>query len=402
MNILYTITAYPPSIGGAQMLQHQLAIHLKARGHNVEVVTHWDRVRTDWLMGTTLRAPSAHIDYRIDTIPVHRIGFSRSDRLKMFPFVLFYYPVMGFALPVLADIIQRHIEPYTLDADLIHNTRIGREGLSLASYDLAQKKNIPFVLTPVHHPRWVGWRYRAYNRLYRSADVVIALTKAEKATLVKLGVEESRIHVTGVGPWVADSADPQAFLKQHELDEPIVLFVGQSYPYKGYQQLLEATTLVWKRLPEAHFVFIGPHVMNSEDVFSQYPDPRIHDLGQVSLKEKTNALAACSLLCMPSTQESFGGAYTEAWTFGKPVIGCPISSVNELIQDGINGYLVKQEPKAIAERIVDLLLNQEQARAMGRAGQQMVKERYSWSVLATQTEAAYRSAIDRRAHHGQH
>lgn len=398
MRFLYTITAYPPSIGGAQILQHLLAIHLQALGHQVQVVTHWDSVRTDWLLGTTLKADGKSLDYTVDGVSVHRIGFSAAERLKMLPFVPIYYAFMDVALTSIAGTIQRHVESCASGIDLVHNTRIGREGLSLASYNLARSRNIPFVLTPVHHPRWVGWRYRTYNRLYRNADAVIALTQAEKATLIKLGVEESRVHVTGMGPWLADRADPQSFLRQHGLREPIVLFVGQTYPYKGYRQLLEATTTVWKHVPEAQFVFIGPPVMNSEDVFRQYPDPRIHRLGSVSLEEKTNALAACTLLCMPSTQESFGGVYTEAWSFAKPVIGCPIPAVREVIADQVDGYLVEQEPQVIAERIVDLLQNPARAQAMGRAGQEKVKRHYNWPSLAERTEAVYRSVIRQRLH----
>jgi hypothetical protein len=35
-----------------------------------------------------------------------------------------------------------------------------------------------------------------------------------------------------------------------------------------------------------------------------------------------------------------GGVYTEAWSFCKPVIGCPIPAVSELIVEGVDGCLV--------------------------------------------------------------
>jgi len=37
LNLLFTLTAYPPSLGGAQFLMHQLACHLRAR-HAVPVL----------------------------------------------------------------------------------------------------------------------------------------------------------------------------------------------------------------------------------------------------------------------------------------------------------------------------------------------------------------------------
>ncbi|HEY9858211.1 MAG TPA: glycosyltransferase family 4 protein, partial [Candidatus Obscuribacterales bacterium] len=296
------------------------------------------------------------------------------------------------ALPAIANCLASHLNSYAQKADLIHNVRIGREGLSYASCQVAQKHNLPFVFTPVHHPRWVGWRYQQYIRLYRLADAVIALTEAERQVLISLGVRKERIAVTGMGPILAPQADAIAFLQTHQITGPMVLFLGQHYRYKGYQQVLQAANLVWQKVPDAHFVFIGPAVKQSERDF-QDTDARIHRLGKVDLQEKTNALAACTLLCVPSSQESFGGVYTEAWTFGKPVIGCSIPAVAEVIEDGVNGYLVEQSPSQIASRICDLLLNPAIAAEMGLVGQHKVEDRYTWQQIATRTERVYKRVL---------
>jgi glycosyltransferase involved in cell wall biosynthesis len=392
MQLLYTLTTYPPSIGGAQIHQHYLAQQLYLR-HEVQVVSQWDTNRTDWLLGTTLWAPSSSRDYTIDRIPVHRLGLSVWEKIRLVLYVPLYYPLMSIALPPIASLQETHIAPFAAKADLIHNIRIGREGLSYASYQAARRYDRPFVLTPVHHPRWVGWRYRAYLKLYQMADAVIALTQAEKRILIGLGVREDRIAVTGVGPVLAPTADPTAFLKRYNLAGPIVLFLGQHYPYKGYQQLLQAASLVWQKVPEAQFVFIGPPVADSEKAFAAMSDRRIHRLGNVDLQTKTNALAACTLLCVPSSQESFGGIYTEAWSFGKPVIGCDIPAVAEVISDGVDGLLTKQNPDQIVDRLLQLLLNPTDAIAMGAAGRHKVESRFTWEKVAEQMEGVYRRVI---------
>ncbi|MGA7935856.1 MAG: glycosyltransferase family 4 protein [Kovacikia sp.] len=393
MRLLYTLTAYPPYIGGAQLHQHILAQQLHPH-YPVQVVCHWHRNRTDWLLGTTINAPSVNDDYVVDTIPVRRIGLSLGEKLRLAPFVPLYYPLMDVALPPIADCLAHHLSPYASQANLIHNVRIGREGLSYASLQVARKHQIPFVLTPVHHPRWVGWRYRAYLRLYQMADAVIALTQVEKKILIGLGVRQERIAVTGIGPVLAPTANPSAFLNQYALGEgPIALFLGQHYPYKGYRQLLQAASLVWQKIPQAQFVFIGPPVADSEKAFAQINDPRIRRLGNVDLQTKTDALAASTLLCVPSSQESFGGVYTEAWSFGKPVIGCRIPAVAEVIEDGVNGYLVDQTPAQIADRICYLMLNSSHAQALGQAGQDKVTTRFTWQKIAEQMEKLYANVI---------
>lgn len=388
MNLLYTSTSYPPALGGAQLLHHRTAIEL-AKRHSVQVVTQWDTNRSDWLLGTTVCAPARSSDYIMDGIPVHRIGLSLQEKLSLLPATVAYYPLMGLALPAISGQLESRLEPFAAEADLVHNVRIGREGLSQASYQIARARGIPFILTPVHHPRWTGWRYREYIRLYRQADALIALTNAERRILIGLGVPEERVHVTGFGPILADGTAAADFLARLEARGPIILFLGQHYDYKGYRQILEAAPVVWTRHPQAVFVFIGRAVGRSEEHFRASNDPRIVRLGEVGLQEKSNALAACTLLCVPSTQESFGGVYTEAWSYGKPVIGCNIPAVSEVITDGEDGVLVSQEAGPVADAINRLLACPSLASAMGEAGREKVRNRYSWERLAALTEEAY-------------
>ncbi len=396
MNILYTLTAYPPSIGGAQLHAHFLAQELALR-HDVQIASQWDSNRTDWLVGSTLRAPRRARDYMIDGISVHRIGLSMLEKARLAPWVLVYYPLMRIALPQLSACLERHLQGFAARADVIHNVRIGREALSYSSLGVARKCDVPFVLTPLHHPRWTGWRYRMFLELYTRADLVLALTNAEKAVLTSLGVPDERITVTGIGPVLAENADSASFLCRHGIDGPMVLFLGQHYTYKGYRQVLEAATSVWKHVPETHFVFAGPPVGRSEECFKAIEDRRVHRLGKVSLQEKTDALAACALLCVPSMQESFGGVYTEAWNLSKPVIACDIPAVSEVVNDDINGYLVRQDRDEIADRIVYLLGNPQRAQAMGKAGRCKVEERYTWQRLGRLTEEAYARVVRSRA-----
>jgi glycosyltransferase involved in cell wall biosynthesis len=388
VRLLYTLTSYPPAVGGAQQLQHMTARELRAR-HDIRVVTQWDRNRTDWLLGTTLLAPMTTRDYEIDGIRVRRIGLGLRERAFLAPFVAAYYPLMDLALPTIATRLARHLDEVSDGIDLVHNIRIGREGLTEASLRLARRRDVPFVLTPVHHVRWHGWRYRAYDRLYREADALLALTHAEKEILVGIGAREERVFVIGMAPILAPDADGGRFLRAHGIDGPMVLFVAQHYAYKGYRELLAAAPLVWQRVPGARFVFVGPAVGDSEAAF-RGADRRVLRLGQVDLATKTDALAACSLLCVPSTQESFGGVYVEAWSFGKPVIGCPIPAVSEVIADGVDGVLTPQDPRRIADAIVDLLQDPALAARLGAAGKRKTDERYTWRVVGRLTEEAYR------------
>lgn len=393
MNILFTLTSYPPAIGGAQLLMHQLALQLRVR-HGIRVLTQWDTQRTDWLLGTTLRAPREHRHYEADGIPVERLALPVAARRRLAPWVAAYYALPGPALRRIAEALAREIVPWADSADLIHNCRIGREGLSAASLAVARRKGVPFVLTAVHHPRWGGWLHRHYHRLYRAADAVIALTEVERRTLVGLGVSEDRVSVTGMGPVLAETADGARFRQVHGLGhDPLVLFLAQKYPYKGVGALLAAADRVWPRVPDARFAFIGPRTPYSRRLFAAVSDPRVIELDSVGLQEKTDALAASDVLCVPSSQESFGAVFAEAWSFGKPVVGGDIAPVRAVIDEGRDGFLVSPEPSAIAERLVSLLAAPALRAEMGRRGREKVEARYTWPRLAEKTEAVYRRVM---------
>ncbi len=392
MHILYTQTAYPPSLGGAQAYLHALAQTMQAR-HSVQVCTFWAEQRTDWLLGTTLRAPGG-ADYWVDGVPVARINLTLRDKWRAAPWVAGYYVWSRASLSHLAAQLLPHLRRVCPRPEVVHHGRVGREPLAFASLALAREVGAPFVLTPFHHPRWGGWLHRHYQWLYRQADGVIALTPAEKQTLIHFGVSPERIVVTGAGAVLADQPEPDAFRQQFQLgDAPLILFLGQKYPYKGYEQLLQAAPLVWARHPQARFFFLGPRTRASQRTFRRVRDPRIVELGAVSLPDKTNALAACTVLCVPSTQESFGSVYLEAWLMGKPVVAGAIPAVAQVVTDGVDGFLCLPQADCLAQRLNQLLDQPEVCATIGAAGRHKALERYSWPALAQQTEDLYRRLL---------
>jgi glycosyltransferase involved in cell wall biosynthesis len=292
----------------------------------------------------------------------------------------------------LARLLEPYLEPLVAGASVVHASRIGRELLPRALRDLARRRDIPFVLTPNHHPRWRGPLYREYDRLYRESDALIALTREERRVLVEeKGVPEERVHVTGVGPILAERWSAERFRERHRLPDRFVLFLGQQLRYKGIAALLAATELVWKDHPDVRFVFVGPRTEWSRRIFARVHDPRILNLGQVDLESKTSALAACELLCVPSAQESFGGVYVEAWTMGKPIVGGRIPPIASLVDEGVDGLLARQEPVELARALTALLDDPARAAAMGAAGREKAR-RYSWESLAARTVEIYRGA----------
>ncbi len=393
MQLLVTITRYFPAIGGAEIHTRELLRHLPA-SVRPSVIAHWSTNRTDWLLGTTLRAPLRDSCYQDEHRPVRLIAPTLSERLTNLPFILGYYAFQDVASRRLASVLVEHMRVAGASADVVHNVRAGREPLSVASFRYARETGAPFVFTPNHHPRWVGWRYKVYTDLYRRADALIAFTEHERRTLIELGVRSERVHVTGIGPILAASADPERARLKYDLRRPFVLFLGQKYPYKGVATLLEAAPLVWSRHAEVDFVFVGPRTRHSRSLFARIRDPRVREVGGVDLQDKTDLLSACEIVCLPSAQESFGGVLVEGWASGKPVVAGPAAAMADVVADGRDGFFVdRPSASLLAEKLVWLLDRPTAAADFGAAGASKVRERFSWERLAAQTLSIYESLL---------
>ncbi len=94
---------------------------------------------------------------------------------------------------------------------------------------------------------------------------------------------------------------------------------------------------------------------------------------------------------MPSRHETFGLGYLEAWLHRKPVIGCDIPPMREVI--GEHGLLVPQRPAELAQAIVRLVEDPDLRRAMGDGGHAKVLERWNWELVMDRVEGAYERAL---------
>ena len=82
---------------------------------------------------------------------------------------------------------------------------------------------------------------------------------------------------------------------------------------------------------------------------------RVRLLGPREGPRLVDELARAQVLCMPYAYEGFGMATLEAQGFGLPVIGSRAGATRELIDNGINGYLVQPgDHAAVRQAVADL------------------------------------------------
>jgi glycosyltransferase involved in cell wall biosynthesis len=106
-------------------------------------------------------------------------------------------------------------------------------------------------------------------------------------------------------------------------------------------------------------------------------------------------LSISNLFVMTSYHEGLPRAMMEAMAMEKPIVAYDIRGVRDLVEDGLNGFLVPfGDVNALAEKVLYLMEHPEVARAMGKKGRERVEKEFNLNVILPQMEKLYRDILE--------
>jgi glycosyltransferase involved in cell wall biosynthesis len=180
----------------------------------------------------------------------------------------------------------------------------------------------------------------------------------------------------------------------------VVFALRHHEPKYGLEYLIRAIPLVLRRCENVVFIIGGDGSLRRfhEGLASELGvGGNVIFTGRIPRNEVPFYYAICDMVVVPSLQEAFGLVVSEAMASGKPVIGTSVGGIPDQIIDGYNGFLVQpKDPKAIAERIVYLVENPEEAKRMGLNGRKIVKEKFDINRKIDRIISLYNNILSRR------
>ncbi|MGC8834369.1 MAG: glycosyltransferase family 4 protein, partial [Armatimonadota bacterium] len=103
-------------------------------------------------------------------------------------------------------------------------------------------------------------------------------------------------------------------------------------------------------------------------------------------------IAAFDILTLPSLSEGLPNVVLEAYAKAVPIVASAVGGVPEVVHHGETGLLVKpKDPGALASAIAKLLASPSEAQRMGRAGFELVANRFSTAKNAEKLARVYTS-----------
>lgn len=264
--------------------------------------------------------------------------------------------------------------------------------------------DLPRLALAARAPRRALRNYLTHQPLL-SADLVVALSRAEQRVLGELGLPAERVRVIPNGIDLDFAEVPVAGAWRDRWPRPVVLFIGQLKERKGWDILLRAIPGVLASHPTASFV-ITTHSAAAPPRFGRLVQElgigdHVHLLHRVSEEEKARLYRAADALCLPTRYEGFGLPIAEAMAAGCPVVATRLPVIDELVTDGHDGLLVPyNDPAALARALADLLAAPALRQRLAANGRVSVRRFAIDRVVATLLDA-YHDLLGRPPRRGE-
>lgn len=349
---------YPPHIGGIEIHAKNLAENLRARGHEVVVLSS---------SGSDLVVRSLKIPY--SPIP---LSFPKI-RAQIYHS---HVPSPFFALKM-AEIAKKEGRPHVVT---YHNDVI-----------------VPSKVDGYFLPRFIGKGIEKINeslmdKLLDRVDLIIATTKSYAETSPVLSKFMYKVRIV---PNAVDIDEFKPGINAGER-EPIVLFVGRLVAYKGVSILIKAMAEVQKEI-EAKLVIVGDGADRREfERLAEKLSVNAVFTGRLSKKGVIEWMQRTRVLVLPSFSrlEAFGIVLIEAMACSTPVIAANAPGIAEV---ALNGGIVFKNASELVDGIMEILTDDRLATNLGRMGRMAVEDNFSWETVTRKIEGIYYELLNIRA-----
>lgn len=254
-------------------------------------------------------------------------------------------------------------------------------------------------------------RIEIERRILQDADQIVAECPQDKEDMIRLyhaPAEKITIVPCGFSAkefYPIDKKKARRIL-QLEPDEKIILQLGRMVPRKGVDNVIKALGEIKKDQKPVRLLVVGGEHDHPDPALS----PELARLQKLAGEENVHSsvvftgrkqrgvlkyyYAAADVFISTPWYEPFGITPLEAMACGTPVIGSNVGGIKYTVEEGKTGFLVPpHDPKALAEKIKDLIANEKLLASMQHNALKRVNKYFTWKSVAALCHDLYEKII---------
>ncbi len=263
--------------------------------------------------------------------------------------------------------------------------------LTILHFDTGKATTLPWI---VYKLRRLGYRIALAVGLFRARNIIAVSETTKQEIVDHFFVEPGKIAVTyeGIDAAIYKSTNGKSTKNARLIKDPYFLYVGNAYPHKNLDTLLEAFQRVMRhasRVTAVKLVLVGKddyfYAKLKKRVREQQGADAIVFFGYTDDAQLSNLYRHAQALVFPSLMEGFGLPALEALAFGCPVIASDIPVFHEILGDNAM-YFHALDAGDLEEKLTYIL---ERHPGGQRRTSVRLQDRFSWFQLASDTLTIY-------------
>lgn len=283
------------------------------------------------------------------------------------------------------DVLHVHLTGYTGGRVAVLAARSAQVGAILCTAHLAPSKPVPARVRAARQLLNVGvHRFLAVSEHSLNLQVRYLAQPRSRSAVAYNGVDPGRF------PETVDRGSARRSLGL-PAGSPVIGTIARLSPQKSIETLIESLPTIFARRPNVHVLVVGDGPQR--DRLSKLAEKlgvadRLHLAGFRT--DIPQCLAAMDVFVLPSLFEGLPISILEAMASGLPVVATSVDGVPEAVVDGVTGLLIRPgHPRRLAESVLELLEDPARASAMGAAGRERVRDRFTIDRFISSVRGQY-------------
>jgi len=358
----------PDNVGGSEVAAYNIAKYLALHNHQVHVVT-----------SSSKGLPKQSIE---SNFFVHRVNVIKGRFIHL---ISYAFSSIIMLLKINPDVIHVQSTASGISAMLINNI-----------------KKSPYIVYCQGSDVYLPWflKKEISTFVFGKASSILALTNDMKLKIQDIYNTDVVVLPNGVD--LLKFLDVGNFNVRNALNiqptEHLLLFVGRLHQIKGLEYLVKAMKLILLRHPNTKLAIIGEG-KEKQNIINCIMEHKLENniilVGHIPHAQIPIYMLSSDVFILPSLSEGLPLVCLEAMAAGLPIIATRVGGLPEIIEEGINGFLVDPgKPEQIAESLCVLLDNKELRYYISKQNKKKVNV-YSWESIVTRLERIYISVLSK-------
>lgn len=289
-----------------------------------------------------------------------------------------------------ADVIYMRCQVRAWDELLLLVNRATFRRPVVVEVNAIAEEQYSYSESPWTHVRVAVERFQ-FRRIVGLSDAALCVSQPLSDFLAATyPISRDRIHVVPNGGIPAPALPPPRGTRPFR-----AVWAGYArWPWQAIDTILAASKLLRERVPDAE---ISLYTDGRAGDYEAWPAVRhCAPLPHAEMRQALQQADAALCLYRPMRRNPAGFYNSSLKLFdymaaGLPVVASALGQICEVVEDGVNGNLVGDDPRAVADALANFAADPERARRMGAAARDTVIDRYTWDHVGDRIQAVFES-----------